>query len=208
MGRHILVWLAIFFVGLFLVPIVLPPEAARARLDTELEAARAIFGLEQANTIVARANSAHQLVIVDTGLQGVVLNQYTTERDIRNQPVGQDTQRRIGSAFNRYLQTALVQVYAVFARLSVVFEWLLYVGLFLVAVVVDGITQRHKKFASGEDIETVKYALGGHVVIACIGLPFIYLIYPFYVSPWFVPVWVLLISAPMTLAIRNMAGLR
>jgi hypothetical protein len=207
-GRHILIWVILFFVGLFLVPIVLPPEAATQRIRQELAAAGDIFGAEKRDDIVVRANSFNSVLVVQTGLAAAIAKGYTTEEELRRQGVAVKTQRNIGSGFNRYLHTATIQLYGVFLRISIVFSWMGYIGFFLAALIVDGFTQRAKKFATGGEIETVKYALGAHAVVLGIGVPFAYLVYPFNASPWFVVVWVILLALPLTLAIRNMAGLR
>lgn len=203
---HILVWLGALLVLGIVVPAVLPPERAYERVQVEHDAALAIFGQQQTDSITERANSLHDVLIKQSGIQAAIDSRFTTEKQLERQEIAADTQRRVGTVFNRYLLTLSTQVYGLIFRGYIMLHWLLYVGIFLVAVVVDGFAQRKIIVDTAQSVSAVRYSLALHSLIAISFSPLVYLIAPFNVTPWFLPIWVIVVGYPLSKVSSNLVG--
>lgn len=204
--KHVLFWLAAIFVCLFIAPAGVTPEYARKRVQMEHQAVVGIFGVDTANAMTKRTNATYDLLINKTGIGPWMSQFYTTEEQINSAPIAQDTQRSVGSTFNRYLWSASTLFYGLVLRLNVVAQWVVYVGFFLLAAVMDGQAQRKIKYECVITISPAKYSIALHAVIAMLFVPILYMVLPVHISPWFTPIWVMVIALPLSKAVANASG--
>lgn len=204
---HILFWLAVIFIALFIVPIGLAPETVRARVFNEQQASVIIFGVATTNAMTRRANTFYDIVVNDTGIGSFMDKFYTTNSQVSAVPISQDTQRNMGGAVNRYLWSVTTLLFGVCFRLNIMLQWLMYLAVFLLAAIIDGTTQRKIKFETVNALSPVKYSLALHAIIAMVFLPIFYMVIPAHISPWFMPFWALVSAWPLAKALGNASGL-
>jgi len=200
---HVRLWLIGIFLALLVVPALMSPEAARQRIEREFQASTAIFGAPRASAITERANAAYDSLVEGLGIAHTIRRGFSKSDDHEHMMFGKKPSMTMGSFVNNYLQTMMTQIYGVFFRGSLMIQWLAYVGAFLIAAFVDGMVQRKVKHETLAMNAPVKFAYAFHTVIIIVFSPIAYLLLPFSVTPWFMPLWALAISYPMAKAIAN-----
>jgi Domain of unknown function (DUF4400) len=204
---HIVFWLGLILVMSILVPGLMGPDASYARVRAEHDAAVRVFGAGNTDVMTKRANGVHDVLIVQSGLQRILDRGFTTNKQLKEQEIAVETQTRFSVLFNRYLQTVSTEVYGLVFRGCIMLHWLAYIGIFLVAAVADGICQRRVKLATAKSLSPLRYTIALHLMVVIAFSPLVYLLAPFNVTPWFMPVWVIVISYPLAKAISNIVGL-
>jgi len=200
---HVRLWVIGIFLAILVVPALIGPEAARDRIEREYQASTAIFGAQRSNAITERANDAYDALVEGLGIAQTLRRGFTKRSDHDQMMFGQKPAVTMASFVNNYLQTMMTQIYGVFFRGSLMIQWLAYVGAFLIAAFVDGMVQRKVKQETLAMNAPVKFAYAFHTVIVIIFSPLAYLLLPFAVTPWFMPIWAVAIAYPMAKAIAN-----
>ena len=191
------------FLALLAVPAFLPPESAQARLTSEYDSSALIFGEQKVGDITQHANSAYQTVVGGLGLENLIESGYVKRKDVEDLQIAKGLNNVMSITTNRYLESMLLQIYGVFFRGALMLHWLVYVGVFLIAAIVDGAMQRKVKQELIQMNAPIKFALGLHAAIFMVFLPLAYLLLPIAVTPWFMPIWAVVIAYPMAKAIAN-----
>ncbi|ABD71951.1 hypothetical protein Rfer_4264 (plasmid) [Rhodoferax ferrireducens T118] len=202
---HVKLWIILLFLAIFIVPAILSPEMAEARLRSEYESSAAIFGVARVDTITARANAVYDVTVGASGIDKLIQTGYVKKSDTRNMMIAKNANETASSFTNNYLKSMLLQIYGVFFRGSLMLQWLVYVGFFLFAAIVDGVMQRRIKKDLIQMNAPIQFAVSFHIVIAIIFTPLAYLLLPGAVTPWFMPIWTLVIALPLSKAIANAA---
>jgi hypothetical protein len=203
-ATHIKLWLIFLFLAFLAVPWLMPPEMARARLQSEQASSAEIFGVKTVNDITSTANSAYNALVKSTGIEAFLQAGFVEEKDVREkQFVGGNVNREMSTVTNRYLESMLLQLYGLFYRGFLMLHWMWYVGFFLVAAFVDGLTQRSIKREVLAVNDPIKFAMAFHTLIVIVFTPFAYLLLPAAVTPWFMPIWAVLVAFPLSKAISN-----
>lgn len=200
---HLRLWMGILLVLVFLVPVAMSSAEAKRRVFVEADWAANVFGDERFNKVAERANGAYDLLIVKPGLRDFIEKGQTTERDLHSQGVFERPQRAFAGLFNDYLETLALQLYGLFFRGAVMLEWLMFIGLFLVGAIVDGVARRRVKLSTGGFHSPVKFTWAVHTVIVIAFAPLIYLLLPLAVTPMFMPYWTMATAIPLSVAIAN-----
>lgn len=200
---HVKLWIIGLFLALLIVPALLPPELAQVRLQTEFDSSVTIFGAKRVGIITDRANGVYDAVVGGSGLDKLIQTGYVKRQDTDNLLVAKKANSEMSTLTNRYLQSMMLQIYGVFFRGSLMLQWLVYVGVFLLAAVVDGLTQRKVKQELIQMNAPIKFAVMFHVVIVIMFSPIAYLLLPAAVTPWFMPIWTIAIAFPLAKAIAN-----
>lgn len=205
---HLKLWIILLFLAIVAVPAILPPEMAEARLLSEYESSVEIFGAKRVDSITAGANGLYDVIVGGLGINKFIQTGYVKEKDTDKLIIAKKANKRAASFTNRYLQSMTLQIYGVFFRGNLMLQWLVYVGFFLCAVIVDGIMQRKIKQDLIQMNSPIQFAVSIHIVIAIIFTPIAYLLLPIAVTPWFMPIWTLVIALPLSKAIANAAKTR
>lgn len=204
---HILFWLGLILVMSIIVPGLMGPSASFDRIQTEHDMALRVFGADMTDKMTSEANKLHDLLIVKTGVQHLIDRGFTTEKQLQDQEIAVATQTKASIFMNRYLQTVSTELFGLVFRGCIMLHWLVYVGAFLVAAVADGVCQRRVKLATARTLSPLRFTIATHIFVAIAFSPVIYLLAPIAVTPWFMPIWVLVIAYPLTKAISNIVGL-
>lgn len=202
---HIKLWFIMLFLAALVVPVLLSPQMARARLMSEYNSAATIFGAKRVDAITERANHVFEVVANGTGLTRLIDSGFVRYEDTQNMMIGKKATQDMSSFTNDYLQTLLLQLYGVFFRGSLMLQWMVYVGIFLFASIFDGVMQRRVKTETLRMNAPIQFAITLHMVIGMLFAPIAYLLLPFAVTPWFMPMWTLIIAFPLAKAIANAA---
>lgn len=205
---HIRLWLILIFLMMLVIPFFVPPEQARARVTAEYEAATSIFGVERASEIASSANTLFTDFMNGTGLANMINAGYVTEQETRNQLVAQQVNQDMAVVSNKFLLTLTTQLYGVIFRTKLMLHWLVYVGVFLVAALIDGISQRQIKSELLQMHAPIKFAMATHMGVVVLFTPLVYLLLPISVTPWFMPIWAVVMAWPISQTVTNFAKVR
>lgn len=200
---HFRIWLGIVLALIFLVPVALAPLDAEKRVNEEANWAEQTFGKDRFNDVANRANAAYKLVVVETGLRRFIDGGYTDESGRDERQFAAKQNRSFAVLFNGYVHSLSVQLYGLFFRGSIMLEWLVFIGLFLIGAIVDGVARRKVKVATGGFNSPIKFSWSMHVMIIIAFSPFLYMLLPVSISPLFMPYWTLVIAFPLSVAIAN-----
>jgi len=203
--QHARFWVIVLFVGCLLMPALVDGDSAMGRLKRESAEIAQIFGPRYAAMIVGAANGIYRTLFIDTGLEAGVAAGHTTRNDQRRVAPIADGSERAGAAVNGYLYSALVHVYAGLQRGMLVVFWLVALSPLLIAVVVDGLTIRRVKVAAFGSFSPALFAIGTHAIVLAVFTPLVYMMFPTYVSPWFLPICAVVGAIPLSLAVANAA---
>lgn len=202
---HISGWFIFLFVAMLIVPALMSPDMSRARLQAEHDSSVAIFGTKKVDSISETANTVYQAVIGGLGIDKLINSGYVKEKDTKKLVFSKRVNTDMSTVTNRYLESMTLQIYGVFFRGALMVNWLLYVGLFMFASMFDGISQRQVKQETIQMVSPIKFALALHTVVAVIFSPLAYLVLPMNVTPWFMPIWAVVVAFPLSKAISNAA---
>ena len=200
---HLKLWIIFLFLILLSMPWIITPDEAKQRLVAEYNDSVKIFGYERTEHIADRGDNIFISFMQGTGIGKLLAGGKIDEKEINSMDYGRKANRTMSEITNKYLLTFSIQIRGVFFRGSLMVQWLLYVGVFLIAVLMDGMTQRKVK----QDLlimnAPIKFALAFHILIFVMFTPLAYLLLPVAVTPWFMPVWTISIALPITKAISN-----
>lgn len=199
---HVKLWIIALFLMIFVMPALMSPSTSRERLDAEYRSSAAIFGAERVSIITARANGVFDAVVGGIGIDRLIAAGYVKEKETRG-VIAQGLNQEGSKMTNGYLQSMMYLLYGIFFRGSLMLQWLLYVGAFLFAAVVDGVTQRQIKQELFHMNAPIKFSIMFHTVVFIVFTPLAYLMLPVAVTPWFMPIWSIAIAYPLSKAIAN-----
>lgn len=205
---HVRIWLIGLFVAFWIVPALTSDEDGRARIRNEYDAVGRIFGVQQSDVIAQRANATYDAFAKATGFASVLQKGYTTDEELKRQDIAPDLHQELAKKSNGYLAAMAMQMYGVVFRGLLLMQWLWVVGIFLFATIVDGFVQRRVRQATMRGNPPLLFALSLHVTVAVAFAPLAYLFLPFNVTPWFTPIWTLILAFPLCSAIANAARMR
>jgi hypothetical protein len=203
--QHARFWLLTMLVILLVMPALIPGDSVLDRLRRESDAIVDLFGPGYGGAVVRSANAIYRTAFVETGLETMVAAGNTAVREQRRVDPVAHAGQQAGRFFNGYLYSALVHAYGVIQRGVLGCFWLVILAPLLLAVVVDGVTIRRIKVATFGSFSPTLYSAGTHAVVLAIFLPLLYMTFPTYVSPWFLPLFALGAAIPLSLAVANAA---
>lgn len=200
---HIRIWLGILLMLVFLVPLALTPEQAEKRVFEEADWAGRVFGQERFNDVATRANGAYNAVVVRSGLRKFIDSGFTSKEELNSLSPMRHQESSMATVFNSYLRSLSVQLYGLFFRGSIMLEWLVFIGFFLLGAVVDGVARRKVKLSTGGLNSPVKFTWSMHLMVVIAFSPLLYLMLPVSITPLFMPYWTLIAALPLSIAITN-----
>lgn len=202
---HIKLWIIFLFLALLVVPAILPPEMAQARLESEHDSSVAIFGQQRVDAITSGANLMYQKISETLGLERFIRSGFVKRKDVEGQVFIGTFQGDMSTFTNQYLLSLMLQIYGIFFRGALMLQWMIYIGFFLFASLFDGIVQRKVKHETLQVVSPLKFAIAMNTVVAVFFMPLAYLLLPAHVTPWFMPIWAVVVALPLSKAISNAA---
>lgn len=187
---HCAFWLLAFVLLALLPPLLHGPGPVRARLATEAEAIRSTFGAGASAWVLARAHAA--------------VGGWTAGSEPARAP-GADRfwWRQAARGLAASARALELQLQAIVLRAVLVAAWLLVLGPFWMAVLVDGFALRARKLETLGFQNPTAFRLATHAAIALAAGPLLYLVAPFAVTPLFMPGWTLAAALPVGFALTH-----
>lgn len=207
-GRsHVFIWLCALLASVFASPLLFSPVSFTQRVADDIRSIDQVLGRDQAASIVKRANSMYQTIFFDSGVSQYTKRAYSSRDSIESSQsfVGIGA---VASMTNHYLESLSINFYSFTIRLLTVFAWIPLFFPFMIACVIDGMASRAIKLETFRYNAPLSYSFGLHASIFGLFLPVFYLIVPFSVSPWFIPIWALSLSCAMMVMVRNVQRIR
>lgn len=201
--RHVLLWIIILALGFFLIPLVISERAAQERVGREVESVRSFFGDVAADEVVLRANHGFETTLVETGILDAVKRLISEKQeDGLDAPLGHSIDR-MSDRTNLYVQASIANTYGLFFRIHMIFIWIPLIIPFIGAVVCDGVVSRKIKMSNTGYFSPAGYNMAVHILIAMVFLPIAYLLIPFAISPFSIPILALISAPALRIAIMN-----
>lgn len=203
-GKHIWIWVVIFMVAFWTLPIFITADQSRQRIHDELQTVYQQFGETAHNNIVDNANKLYQSLIIDTGIQQWVSNRTVTDQAQKatQQLLGQ-TVTEGATATNSYLSNTLANWYGLTLRVQLVLIWIPLILPFLLGAVIDGYVVRKIKLSSIGFFSSNAFSATAHILIFICCLPVLYLIAPMVMSPFWIPAMAIAAAIALRIFIRN-----
>lgn len=194
-GFHIKFWLVAFCVALFAGPLFITPGHQLSRIESEVNSALDIFGMQTASEIVESSKSAYNSFFVSSGLLAFADDNLTVDQEnmaSSSRLFGGFT--RVAQSTNDWLLSTTYAFYGLFIRLGIMWQWCFYMLPLFIGAIVEGMVRRKIKYAGFGFSPPIAYTGALHGIIALLGLPLIYLLIPLPVTPYFMPFWTLILA--------------
>lgn len=202
-ASHVRLWLIGLFLSILIVPALVTSQWAVGRIRDEIAATARIFGPTRAKELVASASTAYSNFPGALHVQSTLSLGMTSEREHQRMVVLAGASTTMGNRVNQYLETIQLLLFGVVFRGYLMSIWMLYLGAFVLAAIIDGLVQRRVKKETMALNSPLPFAWALHSVIVIAFTPLAYLLLPFSVTPWFMPMWCLLMALPLAKAIAN-----
>lgn len=101
------------------------------------------------------------------------------------------------------LRTFWFVAYQAIYRLSLFSEWMPYLGILILAALVDGLVERKIRKKNRGYANPVRYRAGIRLLVVLFVVPLLYLTLPLSVTPLLVPVWIFAAAAVLMLVTSN-----
>jgi hypothetical protein len=202
-GVHLKFWILVTLVMVLAVPAIVSVQSGLARISREVDMTRTVFGDDMTEHIVGRAKTVYSKAFVESGFIADLNKTHFSEEDYRKAHAFSGGMRHFGAITNSYFGSMVINLYGMMIRLYIIGHWMLFVGPFLVACVVDGYMTRAKKLAEFAYQNPSAFSLSSHALLWIIFFPIMYLVAPIPVTPLFVPIWALVMALPVAVMLSN-----
>lgn len=206
---HIKFWIILFLVCLFGLPVIITPVYQLKRINVEVASAERIFGTEKTLEIVEGSKGVYKGLFVDSGIVQWASDHLAVQQD------QQRTARKIFGGFskisdgtNNWIFSSIYAIYGLFIRLGIMWQWFLYMIPLFFGATIEGWVTRRIKFNSFGFTPPIAFSAGVHTLIALLGFPFLYLIVPMPVTPYFMPCWAIIFAISLVTVFANMQRLK
>jgi hypothetical protein len=201
---HLAWWVMLWAVLFFVAPLLQGPRQMQERLAYEQGSTRALFGDSMARRLNGWSESIYSNLLVDLGVESLVKGAIHSEDDLKQAEFYGSAIAKGGAiAANKYLNALLLQLFGCIFRLTLVLAWVALLFPFVGAAILDGLMCRARRMRDFGNRSPTAFTLGLHTTILLSALPFIYVVAPFAVTPWFMPFWAVASAVPLMVAISN-----
>lgn len=187
----------------FLGPFIRTGDEMGKYVQGEIELTRSAMGDRVGNWVVGFADA----IWGNTPLNGTASMAKKLQLTEEERKLGERAAGPAGSALTRlansYLQGIVQQTYVMSMRLAIVLIWVALLLPLFIAGAVDGFQQRNIKRAEFGNLRPATFTLAAMVVTTVVGLPALYLVLPFSMSPLLAPGWAALMVIPLSILISN-----
>lgn len=209
LAKHLKIWLAGLLVVFLAVPIIATPTEMWSNAKSELLMLQGAFGQRHATRLASSATSIYNAAFVETGLVGTLERGKATRRE---QEQGEAVLGTVSSALSAisgsYLDTLSALFYIATVRVLILLTWAPFVLPFIGGAFSEGVARRKIKYATFGQYGAVYYAGAMHASVVIAGLPVVYLLAPFAITPFFMPFWAVAAAIPVITAIANASQIR
>lgn len=172
-------------------------------VQDEIAETRAAMGDRVGDWVVGFADSVfHNTPLNFTAKQAKKLQHTKEELELGERATGLFG-KVLGDFSNSYLQGIAQQSYIMAMRLAIVLIWLAVLLPLFVAGAIDGFQHRNIKRAEFGSLRPATFTLAASMVTMVVGLPLLYLVLPFSMSPLLAPAWAAAVVIPLSVLISN-----
>ncbi|MGI9295060.1 MAG: DUF4400 domain-containing protein [Pseudomonadales bacterium] len=199
---RVLLFLLLWCLQITLVAVFASSAWIQEQIAKEKDSVHAYLGGDTASHIGKRADESFQSLFVDTqvvdGLYGYLIPNAKTPKH------GTEVLAPwFFSWLDDSLQTFWWVAYQAIYRLILFSEWMPYLGILLLAAIVDGLVERKIRKKTGDYANSVRYRAGVRALLVLVIIPLLYLTLPISVSPLIVPIWIFSVSIVLMLVAGN-----
>lgn len=202
-SQHVGFWLLLAALGFFASPLLRSAAAMERQLKLEIEQTRTVLGEQLTRHALAFADGVFERTPLAVLAAGFSAARHTPEQQRLSAQVSGPGGLAASTLYNAYLHGVILQAYAVALRIVIVLFWLVALGPFLLASVIDGLMRRNIKQAEFGSLRPATFTLAGLLAIPLCALPVLYLTIPFGASPLLAPLWAAGLALPLSLLVSH-----
>lgn len=202
------IWSAIVILLLLFTPFTASEKRLQSIASHELSLMERALGRAGTNAIVTQTNAVYDDLFVKTGVLGGLRKSTTHEED--RMSAGSN----LGSAFyhfttamNNYLLGFITLMYLSLLRLIMLIQWAPFLVPFIVAAIIDGMTQHKILHESVMVSNPVKFKWATQLLMIGLALPVVYLFSPMAITPYFILGWAVVMALPLMSVVAQLAPL-
>lgn len=206
MKQHSYLWILIIF-GIFIFsPLLNGTMKYKDCIDKEIAAAEKWYNKKEATVIIERANTLYEVLVIDSGIDGLFKRNYTHEVDTQKITPYTDMPgvlRPIVDQMMPYWTNMLYNFWVFLFRIAHAWSWLVYLMPFIFAATFDGFMTRKAKLASFQYTSPTVYNVSWHVIIALFAASMMYFAVALPISVFFYPLVITIMAIMVRLVISN-----
>lgn len=203
-GKHFWIWFVLFMAAFWVTPLLITDQQSKERIGAELATVAHQFGEETHNRVVDNANALYKALILDTGVQAIIAERVVNQIEQKqSERFYGKTLTRLSDRTNNYLANAATNFYGLAIRTQLLLMWLPLLIPFLLGAVADGYASRMIKMSAFGYFSPAVFSAAAHTLIFLVCLPLLYLIVPFVMSPFWIPVMAVLAAIALRQVIIN-----
>jgi len=167
MVNHILAWVFLLSVSVFLVPAFYTPERYGEAISVQMEEAASWYGRDQTIRIRDGADALYKTVVHGSGFSSLIvgLSGPAPTRSSSNNTVFSEGVKRMDIGYADYSQSLLLSIYQLCLRLFHTWIWVMYLLPFMLAIAWDGYMNRKVKLSSFRYTSPTVYNFSWHAII-------------------------------------------
>lgn len=206
MRNHSYLWL-IVIIGIFLFsPLLNTTERYKNCIAKEISAAERWYDKKETSQIVERANYLYDLLVVNTGIDGLLKKYDTHEIDTAKFAPNVDTPAALKPMIDQlmpYWTNMLYNLWVFLFRVAHAWSWVIYLFPLIIASTFDGLMTRKAKLASFQYTSPTVYNVSWHVIIALFAASLVYFAVSMPISVFFYPLVITIMAIMVRLLISN-----
>jgi hypothetical protein len=201
---HVGFWVIVFAVSFFVTPFFFREESMRARLAEDVAETQKVFGPVLGPAVISASTSFYRLTVGNTGIHEAIHMLQHTKQDMETAKfVGSTIMESAARQADSYMAALGMEFYLVVFRMALVGMWLLLLLPLAVAVIVDGLSARAKKFETLGFQNPTAFSMSFHLAVLMTVIPGWYVFHPLPISPIFMPYWAVLAALPFSFALTH-----
>lgn len=201
---HVGFWVIVFIVSFFVTPFFFREDSMRARLAEDVSETQKVFGPVLGPEIISIATSIYRLTVGNTGVNEAIQQLQHSNKDMETAKlIGGGLMESAAKQADSYMASLGMEFYLVVLRMAIVGMWLLLLLPLGIAVIVDGLSARAKKFETLGFQNPTAFSMSFHLAVLISVVPGWYIFHPFPISPAFMPFWACLAALPLSFALMH-----
>jgi Domain of unknown function (DUF4400) len=201
---HVGFWVIVFAVSFFVTPYFFREDAMRARLAEDITETQNVFGPVLGPAVISVSTSFYRMTVGNTGVNEAIQQLQHSKKDMElARFVGSTIMESAAVQVDSYMAALGMEFYLVVFRMAIVGMWLLLLLPLAMAVIVDGLSARSKKFETLGFQNPTAFSMSFHIAVLMTVVPGWYIFHPFPISPIFMPYWACLAALPFSFALTH-----
>lgn len=190
MVKHLFLWIILLFAQFVIVMFYFEPSEIYKSIEKEQSITVNILGDTTEGVIRSSADKKFEAHIIDNNLVEKSHSFFSRKT-------------KIGETMSDSIEVFWSSIYQVYQRFMLILYWFKYLFILVIPAIIHGFVKRRIMLYEAGWSSPVRYHASLHALVAMIGIPLIYLTFPFAVNTLIVPIWMALTAISITSFVSN-----